>query len=88
MMRNRLSPGGGILWYDFTYNNPRNPDVRGIGTGRIKALFPQASLDIRRVTLAPPISRTMCKIHPCMYPALNWLPLLRTHVLCWISKPS
>ena len=23
-------PGGGILWYDFIYNNPRNPDVRGV----------------------------------------------------------
>src|SRR4051794_16871054 len=22
-----LRPGGGILWYDFTMNNPRNPDV-------------------------------------------------------------
>src|SRR5262245_20407655 len=21
-------PGGGVLWYDFTWNNPRNPDVR------------------------------------------------------------
>jgi SAM-dependent methyltransferase len=25
-----LRPGGAVLWYDFTYNNPRNPDVRGL----------------------------------------------------------
>ena len=24
-----VRPGGGILWYDFIWNNPRDPDVRG-----------------------------------------------------------
>jgi hypothetical protein len=22
-----VKPGGGVLWYDFIYSNPRNPDV-------------------------------------------------------------
>src|SRR3954467_4319018 len=25
-----VKPGGGILWYDFMFNNPRNRDVRGV----------------------------------------------------------
>jgi hypothetical protein len=29
-----VAPGGGVLWYDFTVDNPRNPDVSaGKGTG-------------------------------------------------------
>lgn len=81
-----VKPGGGILWYDFVYNNPNNPDVRGVSVNRIKELFPKGIYDIRRVTLAPPISRRVCKIHPSLYNLFNTIPLLRTHVLCWIEK--
>ncbi|MDY0095875.1 MAG: class I SAM-dependent methyltransferase [Candidatus Vecturithrix sp.] len=81
-------PGGGVLWYDFLYNNPRNPDVRGVSMRRIKRLFPQGKIDTNRVTLAPPISRTVCRIHPFFYTFLNTIPLLRTHVMCWIEKPK
>ena len=81
-----VKPGGGILWYDFIYNNPNNSDVRGVTTGRMKELFPQGVFDIRKVTLAPPLSRRVCKIHPSLYTALNLFPFLRTHVLCWIGK--
>ena len=34
-MIGRLAPGGGVLWYDFTVNNPRNPDVRGVPMKRV-----------------------------------------------------
>ncbi len=81
-----VKPGGGILWYDFIYNNPNNPDVRGVSIKRIHELFPEAKIDIRRVTLAPPISRRVCKIHPSLYTLFNAIPALRTHVLCWIEK--
>lgn len=81
-----VKPGGGILWYDFTYNNPANPDVRGVTERRIKELFPQGLLHGWRVTLAPPISRRVTKIHPFLYQVFNMLPLLRTHVVCWIKK--
>ena len=32
-------PGGGILWYDFVWDNPRNPDVRGVPVWRVRRLF-------------------------------------------------
>jgi SAM-dependent methyltransferase len=80
-------PGGAVLWYDFTVNNPRNPDVRGVPLARLRELFPQGRITARRVTLAPPISRLVCRVHPAAYGLVNALPWLRTHVLCWIAKP-
>jgi SAM-dependent methyltransferase len=81
-----VRPGGGVLWYDFTYNNPSNPDVRGVQQRRIRQLFPDATMRAWRVTLAPPISRRVCRIHPAAYSFCNALPFLRTHLLCWLAK--
>jgi SAM-dependent methyltransferase len=81
-----VAPGGGVLWYDFTVDNPRNPDVRGVPIARIRALFPDARLRWRRVTLAPPLARALCRVHPSLYGVANTLPLLRTHVLAWLAK--
>ena len=81
-----LKPGGGVLWYDFTVDNPRNPDVRGMPPARIRTLFPEARLESRRVTLAPPLSRAACRIHPGLHALLNVVPFLRTHLLCWLGK--
>jgi SAM-dependent methyltransferase len=85
-MWNWLRPGGGVLWYDFTYNNPNNPDVRGVPVRRVRALLPLGLFTVRRVTLAPPIARRVCRIHPGLYSVFNAFPFLRTHVLCWIQK--
>jgi hypothetical protein len=81
-----LAPGGAVLWYDFTIDNPRNPDVLGVPLAEVRTLFPQARITARRVTLAPPLARAVCRIHPRLYPLCNALPLLRTHVLAWIEK--
>jgi len=81
-----VRPGGGVLWYDFTVDNPRNRDVRGVPLARVRALFPEARMTWRRVTLAPPIARAACRLHPGLYGVLNALPLLRTHVLCWLGR--
>ena len=83
-----VAPGGGVLWYDFTVNNPRNRDVRGVPLARLRQLFPQAVITHRRVTLAPPLARPLCRVHPALYTLANALPLLRTHVLAWVGKPA
>jgi SAM-dependent methyltransferase len=82
-----VKPGGGVLWYDFTMDNPRNPDVRGMPLSRVRALFPQAAVQAHRVTLAPPLARAVTRVHPALYGWFNALPILRTHVLCWLAKP-
>lgn len=82
-----VKPGGGVLWYDFTVNNPRNPDVRGVPLQRVRELFPRGDLQAKRVTLAPPIARAVTRVHPSFYTLVNALPPLRTHVLAWVGKP-
>ena len=83
-----LKPGGAVLWYDFTVNNPRNRDVRGVPLGRVRELFPQGRVKAGRVTLAPPLARRVCRWHPGLYAVFNSLPLLRTHILAWVHKPA
>jgi SAM-dependent methyltransferase len=82
-----VRPGGGILWYDFAFDNPANPDVRGISVRRVRQLFESGDLWWHRVTLAPPIARRVSVLHPALYGLFNAIPLLRTHRLCWIGKP-
>jgi len=88
LMWHWLKPGGAVLWYDFTLDNPRNSDVRAVPLSRLRALFPNANIDARRVTLAPPIGRHVVRLHPAAWRLFNVLPLLRTHVLAWVGKPA
>jgi SAM-dependent methyltransferase len=82
------APGGGVLWYDFAYDNPKNPDVRGVNLHRIRKLFPSAKLTWQRITLAPPLARMVTRIHPVLYSVFDSLPYLRTHLFCWLEKPD
>jgi SAM-dependent methyltransferase len=83
-----VKPGGGVLWYDFTVNNPRNADVRGVPLKRVQALFPQGQMRSQRVTLAPPVARFVTRIHPNLYGLFNVVSPFRTHSLVWIAKPA
>ena len=81
-----LRPGGHMIWYDFAYSNPRNPDVRGIGRNEIRELFPGCQVEFHRLTLAPPIARPAARVSPLLCRLLWAVPLLRTHYLCFIQK--
>lgn len=77
-----VKPGGGVLWYDFVYSNPSNPDVRGVSWSATRALFPEAA-EVRshRVILAPPLGRRVGRL----YNFVN-LPWLRTHRVALFTK--
>jgi ubiquinone/menaquinone biosynthesis C-methylase UbiE len=81
-----VKKGGGVLWYDFIYNNPSNSDVAGIKLREIKELFPNCSITSSKITLAPPIARIFADKCPISYTFLNFFPFIRTHILCWIRK--
>jgi hypothetical protein len=81
MMR-LLKENGVVLWYDFIYDNPSNPDVKGVGIQELKMLFPELKWQIKRVTLAPPIGRRV----KGAYPILNAFPFLRTHIVALGTK--
>jgi len=76
-MMGLLNESGMLLWYDFVYNNPNNPDVRKVTIDQVKQLFPELDFKFKKVTLAPPIGR---RVGP-FYPVFNALPFLRTHII-------
>jgi len=82
-----LRPGGMILWYDFRFKNPQNPSVRAMRAGEVRSLFPGCAIDLRRVTLAPPIARRVVPISWMTALFLEKIPFLRTHYLAAIHKP-
>jgi 2-polyprenyl-3-methyl-5-hydroxy-6-metoxy-1,4-benzoquinol methylase len=83
VMWNLVKPGGMVLWYDFVYDNPANPDVKKVTRQEVKQLFPNADkILFKSVTLAPPIGRRIGK----WYPLFNLFPFLRTHVVAAIYK--
>lgn len=82
-----LTPGGAVLWYDFRYDNPRNPHVRGISAREIRSLFAGCDIRFYSATLAPPLARLVA---PRSWPVavlLECIPLLRTHLIALIRKP-
>jgi ubiquinone/menaquinone biosynthesis C-methylase UbiE len=78
-----LKPGGLLLLYDFMYSNPHNAAVRGINLRSIKQLFarPGVRFDFRRITLAPPLARSIVPHAYWLAYILQQLKLFNTHML-------
>lgn len=84
-----LCSGGAILWYDFMYDNPRNPDVQKVKAAEIRKLFSGFEIHLQRITLAPPIARRLPhQFLSLVYPLLSSLPVLCTHYVGLFIKPS
>jgi len=81
-----LKEEGRILWYDFFFNNPSNPDVRGIRKREITHLFPGCRIEFRRVSLAPPLSRLLAPYTWLGCYALERLRMFNTFYLGLIQK--
>ncbi len=82
-----LRSGGAIIWYDFRFNNPFNPNVRAMVRNGIRRLFPQFALRLQAVTLVPQLARRLGLFAPRFYPVLAKIPFLRTHYLGLLIKP-
>jgi len=88
-MKRVCAEDGMILWYDFAFDNPKNPDVKGVGKREIRALFEPWECRFRRVTLAPPIARRVVPLSWSLAEALETLcPPLRTHLLVETTPPE
>jgi ubiquinone/menaquinone biosynthesis C-methylase UbiE len=85
-MTRLLAPGGAVLWYDFRYDSPRNPDVRGVRAGEIRELFPELGGRLHRVTLAPPLSRRLAPRAWSVARLLESLRVLNTHYLALLRR--
>ena len=81
-----LRADGTMIWYDYYLNNPGNPDVKGVGKKEILELFPDCEVFLKRVTLAPPITRLLAPFSVVLCELLDKIPFLCTHYLGWIQK--
>lgn len=83
-----LDHDGAIIFYDFKYNNPNNPNVRKVTLKELHSLFPNSIITFRKVTIAPPISRRIIKIPVLgryLLPLFN-IGIFKTHILAIIKK--
>jgi ubiquinone/menaquinone biosynthesis C-methylase UbiE len=85
-IRRILQAGGRVLWYDFRYNNPFNPNVRAYSKSRILQLFPGFTVELETITLLPPLVRRLGPLTGLLYGPLNRLPCLRSHWLGILTK--
>lgn len=87
-MRRVLRPGGGVLWYDFRYDNPFNRNVRGVDEAKVRSLFPGFSGRLHSLTLIPQLARRLGPLTAAAYPRLASVPPLRSHLLGLLTKPD
>ena len=88
-MKRVCRPNGFILWYDFAYDSPKNPDVKGVKKCEIRKLFQGWNCEIRKVTLAPPIARRAVPFCWLLAEKLEtFFPWFRTHLIAEISPPK
>ncbi len=86
-MKRVCKKDGFILWYDFTFDSPKNPDVRGIGKNEVKDLFYPWKCKFTRITLAPPLARAIAPRSNLAADMLeSLLPFLRTHIIAVIKQ--
>ena len=79
-------PDGIIFWYDFSVNNPLNKNVKGVRLREMRHLFPDCDIVLKRITLAPPITRLLAPYSWLVCYLLSKVPLLCTHYLAAIRK--
>lgn len=78
-MRRVLRPDGLIYWFDFSVDNPRNPEVKAVRPAELRALFPDCDCVVRRTVLAPPLTRLLYPRFPGLCELLGRMPFLLTH---------
>jgi ubiquinone/menaquinone biosynthesis C-methylase UbiE len=81
-----LKHDGLIIWYDFSVNNPSNRDVSGVPKPEVRSLFSGCQVDLKRVTLAPPVLRWLVPRSWFLAYALSHFPPFCTHYIGVISK--
>ncbi len=84
-----LAPAGAVLWYDFRYPSPRNPDVRPVRLREVRMLFRGWTADVVTTTLLPPVARPLARLSFAACSFLeSTLPPLRSHYLVLLRRPA
>ena len=80
--------GGWLVWFDLRFDNPTNPAVHGIDGRRLEALFPGWTQELRSSTVLPPLARRLGPSTPVLYPLLELVPPLRSHLIGRLRCPT
>ena len=80
--------GGWLVWFDLRYDNPTNPAVHGIDGRRLETLFPGWAQELRSSTVLPPLARRLGPSTPVLYPLLELVPPLRSHLIGRLRCPT
>jgi ubiquinone/menaquinone biosynthesis C-methylase UbiE len=80
-----LKPGGFILWYDFRFNNPKNPHTRAIDKNELHELFSPLTVKLKTITVFPPLARKVPSAGVPLLKFINLFSMLRTHYLALIG---
>jgi ubiquinone/menaquinone biosynthesis C-methylase UbiE len=83
-----LRPGGWLVWFDLRYDNPWNEAVHGLDAKRLAMLFPAWTQELRSSTLLPPLARRLGPATPVLYPLLEFVPPLRSHLIGRLRCPT
>ena len=86
-MERVLRPGGLVVSYDFRVARDRR-NTRPLRVAELIAIFPGFTADARRVTLIPPLARALAGRSWLLCALLEAVPLLRTHELVVLTKPT
>lgn len=81
-----LQPDGVVLWYDFRLPSTTNRATRPIRRRELLGLFPDFSVEVRSLTLLPPLARRLGRQTRWAYPLLCRVPLLRSHLAACLTK--
>lgn len=79
-------PGGLIVLYDF-WTNPFNRDVKPLRRDDVRSLFAGHTVEFRRTTLAPPITRALAGLPggTLACTLLEVIPFVNTHYLAAVT---
>ena len=81
-----LKPKGIIVYYDFRFDNPFNPNVIGITKSKLNDIFKNMSIDFDLITLIPPLARSLGVLNHYLYYGLSFFPFLKSHYFAIIQK--
>jgi ubiquinone/menaquinone biosynthesis C-methylase UbiE len=85
-----LKPNGHLVWCDLAFNNPWNPNVKGVKKRNIKELFREfENVYTRSIILAPQIARRLVPFSWILSDIFEFcLPMIRSHLFALLRKPG
>ena len=83
-----MRPNGVILWYDMLPKRAWSSYLRPVTKDELHMLFPECRFDLRRITLAPLLTRMVAPRSWRACSALSRIPALCSHQLGIIRRPS